>query len=244
MARVDVATKATTSVLSLRAAAEQFAERFRAKLSEIKAEGSDWRRLRLKFPSVPHLYDTIRDSTFYEDLLSEEQLSRDFLIPLRYLKAEEIKLTKDLDLKTFYGAWRYLQFLDLVDIALLRTYSKDDPTILLNSLVRVTAAESMVELIEGCGVSKQQARDFLGVISADVNQGFGYLDLQYRPAQTLIPEEGKLAIPEVVHLPVLVVTANVLRNIQAANKFRVECGRLCSSYCQNSQVQVCEGPDK
>jgi hypothetical protein len=213
IARVDVAAKGKATVLSLGVAAERFAEKHRATLAEIRDENTVWRRLRLNFPSIPKLYSTIRDSVFYEDLISDEQLSRDFLIPLRYLNGAEIKITEQLDLATFHGAWRYLQFVGLVDIALLRAYSKSDPTILLNSLVRVIDEESMVEFVKGFGVSKQQASDFLGVISADVRHHLGYLDLQYRPAlriaQTLIPNEHVLTRPEIIKLPALIVTSNI-----------------------------------
>lgn len=225
MARVDVAAKVKASTLSLQGAAERFAKTFRAKLGEIRDEKTEWRRLRLHFPIIPDIYNTIKNSVFYEDFLSDEQLAQDFLIPLRRMREAEIKLTEHLDLKTFHGAWRYFQFLGLVDIALLRGYSKSDPTILLNSLVRAASEESMVEFVEGLGISKEQARDFLDVVSADVRD-LGYFDLQYWPflriAQTLIPKEHALTKPEIIHLPALVCSSNVLRNVQSANKFRVQ----------------------
>src|SRR5258705_3674055 len=97
-------------------------------------------------PSIPGLYKKIRDSLFYEDLITDEQFARDFLIPFRYLDKTKLGITEHLDLGTFYGIWRYLQFFSLVDIALSRVYGKDDSTILLNSLVRATDYESMVQL--------------------------------------------------------------------------------------------------
>ncbi len=177
MARVNVASKGNAIVLSLQTAAERFAEKHRTRLAEIRDKETEWRRLRLNMPSIPDLYRTIKDILFYEDLISDEQFSRNFLIPFRYLNQAEIKLTEHLDLETFYGAWRYLQFVSLVDIALSRAYGKEDPTILLNSLVRATDHESMVQFIEGLGVSRQQAIEFLEVIGVDVSHYRGYLDL-------------------------------------------------------------------
>ena len=225
MAPVDVAARGKASVLSIKTAAEQFAEQFRTRLCEIKDHKTDSRRLRIKLPSIPALYDTIRTSVFYEDLLSDEQDAKDFLIPLRYVNKEEIKLTDDLSLKTFHSAWRYLQFVNLVAISLLRSYAKDDATMLMNSVVLATGEDTMVEFIEGLGLSKEEAADFLEILSADVRH-LGFLDLQYQPslriAQTPIPESGVLTKPELVYLPTLLCTSNVLRNVQAARKFRVD----------------------
>ena len=103
---------------------------------------------------------------FYEDLIVDEQLSKEFLMPLRYLNEQEIKLTEHLDLKTFRRAWRYLEFLSLVDIALRRPYAKNDPTVLLNSIVRSADEEQMVDLVAGLGLSNDQAREFVSLMSA------------------------------------------------------------------------------
>jgi hypothetical protein len=210
----------------MRTAAESFAKRFRTEIAEIKDKETDWRRLRLNFPSIPKLYEALKDSVFYEDLVSDEQLSRDFLIPLRYMSDTEVKLTQYLDLKTFHGAWRYLQFLGLVDTALLRDYAASDPLILMNSLVRVIGEESMRELFEGLELSKEQGQEFLEVISTDVRKRLGFLDLQYRPAlriaETWIPTEQRATEREVVYVPALVITSNVARNVQSANQFRIE----------------------
>jgi hypothetical protein len=223
-ARNDVASKHEGSVLSLLDAAERFATAHRTRLAEVRDKNTEWRRLRLNFPSLPALYSSIKDGVFYEDLIVDEQLSREFLMPLRYLNEQEIRLTEHLDLKTFHGAWRYLEFVNLVDIALRRPYSKNDPTVLLNSTVRATDEELMADFVTGFGLSKDQAREFLSLISADLRHGLGYLDLQYRPAlriaQTFDPKEGSLTKPEVVFLPALMVTSNVARNLQAGNKLR------------------------
>jgi hypothetical protein len=225
-ARTDVASKHKGSVLSLRVAAEKFAAAHDAKLAEVRDKNTEWRRLRLNFPSIPSLYNSIKDEVFYEDLIVDEQLSKEFLMPLRYLNEHEIKLTEHLDLKTFRRAWRYLEFLSLVDIALRRPYAKNDPTVLLNSIVRAADEEQMVDLVAGLGLSDDQAREFVSLMSADLRRQLGYLDLQYRPAlriaQTFNPQEGRLTKPEIVFLPALIVTSNVARNLQSENKLRFE----------------------
>jgi hypothetical protein len=224
-ARVDVATKGKDSVLSLVAAAERFAQTFRTRLGVIAAEGTEWRRLRVNFPMLRDLYDTIKNNSFYEDALSYEQDADDYLLPLRLVRGAEIKLTEHLDIETFHGLWRYFTFLDLVDIALLRSYSASDPTVLLNSLVRVSDRDALIELLGDLGISKEQARDFIDVVSVDLKNP-GYLDLQYRPflriAQTWNPEEQRLTKPEIIHLPAILCTSNVGRNVQSANKFRLK----------------------
>jgi hypothetical protein len=225
IARLDVAAGGGSSVLSLRAAAERFAERFRSVIAEVRDGDTEWRRLRLNVPSIPKLFQMLKHGVFHEDLLSGQQLSRDFLVPLRSLSAE-LKLTKHLDLKTFIGTWRYLQFIGLVEIALLRSYAKDDPLILLNSLVRVIEENALVELLEGLKLSQEQGRDFIGAISTDVTKPVGYLDLQYKPglriAQTPVPDERRLTVPELIYVPALVVSSNIERNVQSAHNFRIE----------------------
>lgn len=225
MARPDVAAKRKGFALSLQDAAERFADRFRDRLGEIKDPGTERRRLRINFPVLPELYATIKDSAFYEDFLSSEQDSQDFLVPLQRISRKDVRLTGNLDLDTFHGMWRYLRFLGLVDIALLRTHGATDPVILLNSLVRTAHYESTLEFLMGLGVSREQAEEFFGLVSADV-KNLGYLDLQYRPflriAQTAIPGTSHRTQPETIHLPTLVCTSNVARNLQSANKIRLD----------------------
>lgn len=226
IARADVASKHQGSVVSLQVAAQEFATAHNAKLAEVRDKHTEWRRLRINFPSVPALYNSIRDGVFYEDLIADEQLSKEFLMPLRYLDEHEIKLTEHLDLKTFRGTWRYLEFMSLVDIALCRPYAKSDPTVLLNSTVRAADEEQMVELVAGVGLSNDEAREFVALVSANLRHQIGYLDLQYRPAlriaQTFEPREGKLTKPEILFLPALIATSNVARNLQSENKLRFD----------------------
>jgi hypothetical protein len=226
IARVDVAARGQAGALSMGKAAERFAQKFKGTLAEIKDSESDWRRLRLNFPGIPKLYETLKNTVFYEDLISDEQLSRDFLIPLRYMRETEIKVTEHLNLETFHGIWRYVQFVGLVDSALLRDYGKADPKVLMNSLVRVIGAGSMTALLQGLGISEEQAKEFLDAISIDVERPSGFLDLQYRPALRIAPtwirNEKRMTEREIVYLPALVITSNVARNVQSANRFRVE----------------------
>ena len=108
---------------------------------------------------------------------------------------------------------------------MLREYSESDPTLFLNSLVRVVGEDSMAELVQNLGTSSAEAGEFLQIASADVRR-LGYLDLQYRPflriAQTRIPSKNKVTKPEIIYLPALVCVSNVVRNVQSANKFRIE----------------------
>ena len=226
VARLDVAARGGPPAWSLLAAAKHFAERFGAKIAEVRDADSELRRLRLHVPGAPKLFEMLRDGLFYEDLVSNEQLSRDFLVPLRYLKPAEFHLTEHLDLKTFVGIWRYFQFMGLVEIALLRGYAKNDPMILLNSLVRVIEHEAFVELLERLGLSKEQATEFIEAISTDVTERVGFLDLQYKPglriAPTFVPNQHRFTVPEVIYVPALVVSSNIERNIQSAHNFRIE----------------------
>ena len=225
-ALIDVAAKHEGSVISLRTAADTFAQKYRKTLGQVKDGETEWRRLRVNFPNIPELYNMIENGVFYEDLLVDEQLSKDCLAPLRYLNGSEIKLTEHLDLKTFHGAWRYLEFLSLVDIALNRPYSKSDPTVMLNSILPVIEDETMAQFVAQLGLSKEQAQDFLRLVSADLRHRVGYLDLQYRPAlriaQAFHPDEERWTKPEIVFLPAVVVTTNMARNLQAGNKLRFE----------------------
>jgi len=226
MARVDVAAKGKAGILTLQEAAERFAEEHEIELGEIRDKNSEWRRLRFNMPSIPSLYRAIKSSVFYEDLLSEEQLSRDFLIPFHHLNLSQVKLSENLDLETFYGTWRYFNFACLVDIALLRAFTRQDSTILLNSIVRAFDQAGMEEFVEALGVTRQQAKEFLESISIDVKANHRHLDLQYHPAlriaQTFIPNESRWTPREMVYLPSLLATSNIARNIQSAGRFRLE----------------------
>jgi hypothetical protein len=109
---------------------------------------------------------------------------------------------------------------------LLRVYAKNDPMVLLNSLIRVFEEKALVELLEGLDLSKEQGKEFIDAISVDVTRPVGYLDLQYKPglriAQTRVPNEHRLTVPELICVPALLVCSNVERNVQPAHNFRVQ----------------------
>lgn len=222
--RADVESKHKGVVLSLRVAAERFAAAHRDRLTEIHNENTDWSRLRVNMPMIPALYREIRDGVFYEDVIVDEQLSTEFLLPLRYVDEEETSLTEHLDLKTFRGAWRYFEFFSLVDLALRRPFSQTNPTALLNSMLRVMEEGAATDFVAGLGLTREQAREFVMLISTDTREKTGYLDLQYRPAlriaQTWNPKDRRPTPPEVVFLPAVLATSNVARNLQAGNKLR------------------------
>jgi len=210
---------------SLTAAAELFAKKLHEVLHQIKDEGTPFRRLRVNFPMDPDLYKTVMNSYLYDDLVYRERLNQDYLLLLQSEAELQVQLTDKIDLATFQRIWRHLQFLSLVDIALLRPYARQDSTILFNSLVRVLAEKNMVELITSMGVTEEQAREFIRLVSADVHR-LGYLDLQYRPflriAVTRMPKKGIVTPPEVVYVSALLCVSNVLRNVQSANKLRLK----------------------
>lgn len=221
ISRADAARKAPKAI-SLRGAADRFATRFAKTLAEVRDGDTRWRRVRINFPALKKLYEMVSKHAFFEDFVYTEQLARDFMVPLGTDDGIP-QVTHALDLETFHGLWRYFLFLSLVDIALVRDASKNDSLMLLNSLVRLGSEEAIVELSRELGVSSEQGTDFLRVVSADVKQ-LGYFDLQYRPflriAQSFNPKTGRSTEAEVLHLPAVVCTSNVLRNVQAANNIR------------------------
>ena len=210
---------------SLQAAAEAFAEKLHPDLCELRDLGTPFRRVRVNIPLDPSLYKFVTERFFYEDFLHQERLSQDFLVPLRHKTEAELRLTDNLDLETFFRLWKHLKFLSLVDISVLRKYDQGDATILLNSLVRVFRAREMIEMVMSMGISEQQAQEFLRLVSADV-RNLGYFDLQYRPflriASTIVPNKGISTPPEIVLVPAVVAVSNELRNVQSANRIRLE----------------------
>ena len=221
----DVSGQGSIPLFSLKAAAELFAKKLHEVLHQVKDDGTPFRRVRVNFPMDPDLYRTVMNSFLYDDLVYRERLNQDYLFLLRSEEESELQLTDKLDLPTFQRIWRHLQFMSLVDIAILRPYDRQDSTILFNSLVRVLTEQNMVGLITSMGVTEEQAREFIGLVSADVHR-LGYLDLQYRPflriAVTRIPKKGIVTPPEVVYVPALLCISNVLRNVQSANKLRLK----------------------
>jgi hypothetical protein len=85
------------------------------------------------------------------------------------------------------------------------------------------------------GVTEEQAREFIRLVSADVHR-LGYLDLQYRPflriAVTRIAKKGIVTPPEVVYVPALLCVSNILRNVQSANKLRLKANANAFRRCR------------
>jgi hypothetical protein len=68
-----------------------------------------------------------------------------------------------------------------------------------------------------------EAKEFVDLVSASVSD-LGYYDLQYRPyiriAAASVPGRQIQTPPETIHLPALVATTSILRNVQMANRIR------------------------
>ncbi len=212
--------------MSILAAAETFAKRWGNKLYELRDPGTEFRRVRVKFPMIPDLLNLVTSIGYFEEINEREKLAQEFMWPIRVgAQANDtpFPLTKSLSLDEYRRLWKILQFMALVDIAATRECGKDDLTVLINSAVRVTKDRETLELFSAIGISEQKTKEFLELVSADVHK-FGYYDLQYRPLLKIaqanvrgIKYEGQA---ETISLPALIATANIFRNVQVANKLR------------------------
>jgi hypothetical protein len=90
---------------SLATLAERFAADFN-NIAEVVDRGTPLQRIRLRFPIIPDLYQKISDTWFYEDMRYQDQLSPDFLVPLRLAGESELRLTDRLTLRAFLRLWR------------------------------------------------------------------------------------------------------------------------------------------
>jgi hypothetical protein len=210
--------------LSFTTAAEFFVNRLGKQLCEIVDQDKPYRRVLVRFPLDPKLYAPLMEGSFYDDAADEELLGRDFLFPLQRASESELMLTDMLDLRTFMQIWRLLRFMALVDIAALKSYARHDPMLFVNSLVRVSTEDNILDLIAVLGVQREQSREFLRLVSADVHR-LGYYDLQYRPflrvAAVTLPKMGFTSQPEIVHASAVVAVSNIVRNVQSANQIRL-----------------------
>lgn len=210
--------------LSLATIAEALVSEQRERIVELRDRATPYRRVRSKFPIVPEMYQSLAKSGFYEDASLRDHLLQDFLVPLRAEQDTPVRLTERLSLEEFWAIWRILQFLSHVDIAAVRPYAQIDRTAFLNSLVRVGKDETLLDVITAVGVDTAQAEDFLRLVSGDVFR-LGHYDIQYRPllriAQVDVPAKNYTTPPELISLPAVVATANILRNVQSANKVRL-----------------------
>lgn len=222
-ARFAVNTKEQVSRFSLSAAAEAFASKYRHQLQDIRDDHTPFRRVRIVYRISSKMFERISQTWFYEDEGDIERSSQEFLTPIASRNGQEIRLTDKLDLKTFVNIYRYFQFLCLVDIHVLRPFATSDRTMLSNSLIRVARQSDGVELLTAAGISREQAEEFLELVSADTRK-LGYYDVQYTPFLRICQATiGEITSPpEIVHLSGIVSTANFFRNVQVANQIRLE----------------------
>ncbi|HEX6903308.1 MAG TPA: nuclease-related domain-containing protein [Thermoanaerobaculia bacterium] len=221
----SVATdKKRSKLIDLMTAAENIFNSNHERIAEIRGANMESRRIRVTLPISSDLYKVLAEIELYDDALRDDHLAQNFLLPLRTPSGEPVVLTQTMTVEEFLRIWRLMQFLSLMDIAALRHYQKIEPTATRNSVVRVIKADDLIEMIAALDVDPERAREFLCLVAANVNS-LGYYDLQYRPflqiAAVDMPEENFRSPMEFVVVPAVVATANVLRNVQIANKIRL-----------------------
>lgn len=211
--------------VSLRSYAEIFANKLPDHFCEIRDQGTEFRGIRLHLPLGPEPYAAISGSFFFEDAVEQEQLGQEFLIPLKRESEPEPRLTEHLDMKTFLRIWRHWQFLGLVDVSVTRRFVGHDWTIVSNSLLRVLSEEAMIEMTRSTGISEEEAREFLRLVTADVKT-HRYFDLQYRPflrmAKARFENREYESPSEILYLPAMIYLSNATRNVQSANQLRLK----------------------
>ena len=222
----DVVGLENGSEMSMMTLAELFVNDFRDRVCEVRDPGTPFRRVRIVFPMIPGLLELVTTTRFTDDLSERENLAQEFMYPLRWADngAEKpFPLTPTLTLEAFMKMWRASRFVSLVDVVAIRSYVEQDYVAFLNSLVRVTKDTETAELLTALGFAPAQTKEFLELVSASVSE-FGYYDLQYRPyihiAATSVPSRKIQTPPETIHLPALVATTSILRNVQMANRIR------------------------
>lgn len=195
------------------------------KLGVIRDAGKARERLVLLVPDAPEWLDGISNFGYYEDVLSMERLAQELEVPLKDADGKSPMLGKHLSFERFYKAWCILTFINLVDIELLGQH-EDNQTIVRNSLVRVTSASAHREMLGTCGLTGDEADEFIELMFIDVNK-LKHVDIQYRPFLTLNPSsfetpEGTRTTPrEVIHAPAILSTMNVIPNVQRSHGIRM-----------------------
>ena len=189
------------------------------RIQEIRDPGTRFRRVRTNFPLIPELYSFLMEHGFHEDRAYLDRLEQDFLLP----EADSpIPLTPSVTIREFLQMWRIVQFFCLVDIAAIRSYSTADQTIFLNSAVRITKEDEILEVLATAGADRIRAREFLGLVTAEVGR-LGHFDMQYWPFLRIAPgRSGGDVAREIVHVPAITATANIFRNLQVANQTRLQ----------------------
>jgi hypothetical protein len=206
--------------------AELFVNDFRNRVCEVRDPGTPFRRVRTIFPMMPELFQMVTTARFADDVSDRESLAQEFMYPLRWAEnngGKPFPLTPTLTLEAFMKMWRVSRFFSLVDIAAIRPYVEQDYVTFANSLVRVTKDAETAEMLTAAGFAPAEAKEFVDLVGASVRD-FGYYDLQYRPyihiAAASVSSRHFQSPPETIHLPALVATTNVLRNVQMANRIR------------------------
>ena len=206
---------------SLMGGAESFVSRYRNTICRMVYPGKPFRYLRVQLTLDPELLRPLFEQEFYDDAADEEMLSNEFLLPVRRAGEPDIMLTEKLDLETFLTIWRIFHFLNLVDVAALKPYAQSDRTAFINSLVRVTTKQSIIEMIASLGIAEDKAEEFVRLVSADVHH-LGYYDMQYRPL-LLISQAPHFPSnrQEFVHPSAIAAASNIVRNVQTSNQIRL-----------------------
>src|SRR5262249_50983557 len=210
---------------SVLAAVNRVVDDFGDRLFEIRDADTAYRRLVLKVPLLPQMYAGISRWRFYEDMVMDGQLGQELELPMHFKGDDPWELAPGLDIHTFQRTWRVVDFLNLVDVALIKR-RQDDPQLISNSLMRVISRDKMVEMLTTFGLSGGQASAFLDLVSARSSK-LGHYDIQYRPflalePSTLTVDDNVVTTPvELVHAPAVVALANVVPNVQRAHSIRV-----------------------
>lgn len=210
---------------SVLAAVDRLIDALGDKLFDIKDPDTRLRRLVLKVPLLPQMFSDISRWRFYEDAVMDERLAQELELPMQFKGDEPWELAPGLDIHAFQRTWRVLDFLSLVDVALIKRH-QDDPQLISNSMMRVISRDKVVEMLTTFGLSGNQASAFLDLVSARTSK-LGHYDVQYRPFLALEPstlrvDDKVVTTPvEVVHAPAVVALANVVPNVQRAHSIRV-----------------------
>ena len=217
----DMTHKST--LVALKEAAERIVAGHLEKLAEIRDSDLETRRVLLRLPISDVLNKSITEIVSFEDLMRDDRLAQDFLLPLP--GDDPVALTPKITMQEFLIIWRLVQFWSLIDIETLRHFQRSQPTAARNSVVRVLKEGDLIEMIVSLGVSRECALEFLSLVAAKATS-LGYYDLQYRPflevAPVDIPQLGFRGRAEFIVSPAIVASSNVFRNVQIANKVRLK----------------------
>ncbi len=195
-------------------------------LVELKDPDTPLRRIRLHTPLIPKLWEALSNIRFFEDALVEERLAQELELPMRTPGSGTWFLVPGVDLEMFLRVWRCLQFMAILDLTALRKH-QDDPTVVYNSLLRVTTEGNFVDLLKALGVAQEHLPALLGLIAAHVGR-LGHYDIQYRPFLRINPttlrvsQEERTTPPEIVHASGIVAVSNITANVQRAHGIRIK----------------------